>query len=92
MTFLPGQPRACYNQSVVNDNEPEDTESFNVSIINNPDITPGDPDTARINIVDDDGRELFLVKWRKICDLHMSTASVFTTLIVTAFEHTKILE
>ena len=71
MTFLPGQLRACYNQSVVNDNVPEDTESFNVSIVDNPDITIGDPGTTQINIVDDDGRELFLVKMTQICDLHI---------------------
>ena len=62
MTFLSGQSRSCYNQSVVNDNAPEDTESFNVSIVDNPDITIGDPGTTQINLADDDGRELLIVK------------------------------
>ena len=61
MTFFPGQSRACYNQSVVNDNVPEDTGSFNVSIVDNCDITISDPGTTQINIVDDDERELFFV-------------------------------
>ena len=60
MRFRPRRSRVCYNQSVVNDNIPEDTESFILSIVDNPDITIGDPGTTQINIVDDDGRELFL--------------------------------
>ena len=58
MTFLPGQSVACYNQSIVNDDMPENTESFSVSIVDNPDINIGNPGTAQINIVDDDEREL----------------------------------
>ena len=57
MTFAPGQLRACYNQSVVDDEEPESPESFILRIVDNPDITPGVPPTTQINIIDDDGRE-----------------------------------
>ena len=57
VTFSPGQSRACYNQAVVNDDVPENTESFDVSIIDNPAIDIGDPGVTRIDIIDDDGRK-----------------------------------
>jgi len=68
VTFAPGQARACYNQSVVNDAIPEDTESFDVSIVDNPVINIGDPGTTRITIIDDDGSEFM---HGKICGLLM---------------------
>ena len=52
MTFGAGQRRACYNQSVVNDDLIEPTESFVVRIMDNPDITVGTPGVSRINIID----------------------------------------
>ena len=58
MTFGGGQQRACYNQSVVNDELPEPfIESFVVRIMDNPNITVGTPAVSQINIIDDDGRE-----------------------------------
>ena len=59
MTFAPRQPRACYNQSIVDDDVPEMTESFTVRIVDNLNITPGNPQAAQINIIDDDGSKLF---------------------------------
>ena len=59
VTFAPGQLRACYNQSIVNDDDPERTESFIVRIVDNPNIIPGDPQATQINIIDDDGSKLF---------------------------------
>ena len=55
--FGAGQRRACYNQSVVNDELPEPNESFIVRIVDNPDITVGTPGVSQINIIDDDGSE-----------------------------------
>ena len=52
MTFGAGQRRACYNQSVVNDELFEPTESFVVRIMDNPDITIGTPGVSQINIID----------------------------------------
>ena len=39
--FGAGQRRACYNQSVVNDDVPKPIESFVVRIMDNSDITVG---------------------------------------------------
>ena len=61
MTFAPGQLRACYNQSI--DDDQECTKSFIVRIVDNPNITPGDPQATQINIIDDDGSKHF-----SICD------------------------
>jgi len=52
VTFGAGQRRACYNQSVVNDELIEPTESFVVRIMDNPDITVGTPGVSQINIID----------------------------------------
>ena len=57
MIFGAGQRRACYNQSIVNDELPEPNESFIVRIVDNPDITVGTPGVSQINIIDDDGSE-----------------------------------
>ena len=65
--FLPGQSTACYNQTVVNDDVPENTESFNISIIDIPANDIGDPGIAQIVIDDDDARELFLSEVSVIC-------------------------
>ena len=61
VTFAPGQSRACYNQSVVNDAAPEEMETFNVSIAAGPDIDIGVPGVTQIKIFDDDGREFMLL-------------------------------
>ena len=58
VTFAPGQLRACYNQSIIDDDVPEMTESFTVRIIDNTNITPGDPQVTQINIIDDDASKL----------------------------------
>ena len=59
VTFAPRQLRACYNQSIVDDDVPEMTESFTVRIVDNPNITPGDPPVIQINIIDNDGSKIF---------------------------------
>lgn len=54
VTFTPTQTESCVNVSFVNDNVPEDDEMFNVVIQDTIRVTPRDPSTTKITIVDDD--------------------------------------
>ena len=46
--------RECYRQRITNDNVPERTESFKVSMESNQHISIGNPSSAEIEINDDD--------------------------------------
>ena len=55
------QSRVCYRQRIIDDKEPEKTESFRVSIESDPNILIGDPSSTLIEINDDDeGLYMFL--------------------------------
>ena len=58
--FAPGQFRACFNQTVVDDEEIEGTELFVIGIVMDPDITIGVPGATLINITDNDGGEILV--------------------------------
>ena len=53
--FGAGQRRACYNQTIVDDKDPEPTETFAVRIVDNADAAAGNPSVAQISINDFDG-------------------------------------
>ena len=54
VTFAPDQTRRCVDIPFINDNIPEDDEMFNVVIQNSDDISPSQPSTTKITIIDED--------------------------------------
>lgn len=54
VTFAPGQTKRCVDIPYINDNIPEDDEMFNVVIQDTDNISPSQPSTTKITIIDED--------------------------------------
>lgn len=54
VTFAPGQTKSCANISYTDDDIPEDDEMFNVVIQNSDNVSPQQPSTTKITIIDED--------------------------------------
>lgn len=54
VTFAPDQTKRCVDIPYINDNIPEDDEMFNVVIQDTDNVSPSQPSTTKITIIDED--------------------------------------
>ena len=61
VTFAPDQTRRCVDIPIVDDNIPEEDEMFNVVIQNSDDVSPSQPSTTKITIIDEDRGKIIIL-------------------------------